>query len=60
MSNEEGKDLIKEAMKEAYKEVLEEKYAQVGRWTVGGIVLAALGLLLYYVAIKSGWTPPAR
>lgn len=59
MSNEEGKDLLKEAMKEAYKEVLEEKYAQVGRWTIGGIVLAALGLLLYFVAIKSGWTPPA-
>lgn len=59
MSDQEQQEQIKQALKEAYKEVLEEKYAQVGRWTIGGIVLAALGLLLYFVAIKSGWTPPA-
>lgn len=59
MSEQEQQEQIKQALKEAYKEVLEEKYAQVGRWTIGGIVLAALGLLLYFVAIKTGWTPPA-
>ncbi len=59
MSDDENKRLVKEAMKEAYKEVLEKNYAEVGRWTVRGVVLAALALLLYLVAIKSGWTPPA-
>ena len=58
MSDQDAKDLVKEAVKEAYREALEEKFAQVGRWTVSGIVVAALGLLLYYVAIRTGWTPP--
>lgn len=58
MTNEEQKELVKDALKEAYKEVLQEQYARVGRWAVGSIVMAALGLLLYWVAIKAGWTPP--
>ena len=60
MSTEESKDLVKEALKEAYKEVLQEHLARVGRWTISTVVLAALGLLLYLVAVKAGWTPPAR
>ena len=60
MSAEENKELVKDALKEAYKEVLQEHLARVGRWTISTIVLAALGLLLYLIAVKSGWTPPAQ
>lgn len=55
---EEQRELVKEALKEAYKEVLQERLAQVGAWTLGTLAVAAVGLVIYFVAIKSGWTPP--
>ena len=38
-----------EAMKEALHEWLESKYAEVGHWTVKGLVATALSVLVYLI-----------
>jgi hypothetical protein len=45
------KQTFKEAVKEAIKEWLDEKYAQFGRWSLHGLLAAALGGLIYAL----GW-----
>lgn len=37
----------KEALKEALREWLDEKYAEVGRWTLHGLAAAAIGGLVW-------------
>lgn len=49
---------VKAMLKEALKEWLDEKYADAGRWTVNGLIIAAIGVLGYLLLWKSGWTPP--
>jgi hypothetical protein len=48
-------DETKDALKEALKEWLDEKFAAVGRWSVSGIVVAALGALAYFILTSNGW-----
>ena len=43
----------KKIVKEAIMEWLDEKYAQLGRWTFHGILAAALGALTYFMAAHS-------
>lgn len=45
MSDKEAKDVLKEAL----KEWLDDKYAEVGKWAVRSIAVAALGALAYFV-----------
>lgn len=40
---------IKDAMKEAVNEWLDDKFKQVGKWTVRGISAAALAALVYFI-----------
>lgn len=47
--------VTKEAVKEALKEWLDEQFARVGRWTVHGIVAAALVALVYFILMHNGW-----
>jgi hypothetical protein len=58
MSDEETKRIFQAAAKAAIREWLDEQFAQVGRWTVRGIIVAALGLLAYLTLTKGGWQPP--
>ncbi len=51
---------MKSAMKDAIKEWMDEKFAEVGRWTIHSIVVAALGLLAYFILATHGWQPPAH
>ena len=46
---------VKIALKEALKEWLDEKFAEVGRWTVHGILAAALAALAYYLISHGGF-----
>lgn len=50
------------AMTDALRAVFKEVVFTFGKWglaTIGGaVVLTFLGLLLYFGAIKAGWTPP--
>jgi hypothetical protein len=50
--------LTKEVVKEALKEWLDEKFALVGKWTVQGIVAAALAALVYFILAWNGWKQP--
>ena len=58
MSSEEEKSAVKEATKQAIKEFLQEKYAEIGKWSVRLIIGGALGLLVYLILLSQGWTPP--
>ena len=55
MTPEEQKELQKAAIKEAIQEWLDKQFATVGRWTVRGIVSAALAVLFYFYAASHGW-----
>lgn len=47
--------VTKDAVKEALKEWLDSQFARVGKWTVNGIISAALVALLYFVLWHNGW-----
>jgi hypothetical protein len=49
-------ETIKAALKEALKEWLDEKFAQLGKWSMGAIAVAALGLLAWGLFIKGDFT----
>lgn len=50
---------VKAAMKDAIKEWMDEKFAEFGRWTFHGILIALLGALAYFILASHGWQPPA-
>jgi hypothetical protein len=52
------KGLTKDVVKEALKEWLDEKFALVGKWTVQGILAAALAALVYFILAWNGWKQP--
>lgn len=47
--------VTKEAVKEALKEWLDAQFAKVGKWTVNGVVAAALVALVYFILVHNGW-----
>lgn len=47
--------ISKEVVKEALKEWLDEKFILVGKWTVNGVLAAALAALVYAILIHQGW-----
>lgn len=49
---------MRNALKKALKEWMDEKFAEVGRWTIHGILVAALVALAYFILASHGWTPP--
>lgn len=51
MDREDAKEVIKEAL----KEWLEEKYAEVGKWTIRGIFAALTAAILYVASLYNGW-----
>ncbi len=50
-----SKDESKEAVKEALHEWLDEKYAQVGRWTLHGFLAMIIAAGCYFVLAANGW-----
>lgn len=50
-----SKDDVKNALKSALGEWLREQLAEVGRWTLRGILSMLLFATLYFVLAKSGW-----
>lgn len=45
----------KEVLKQALKEWLDEKFAQLGRWSLSTITLLTLGALVYFILSVNGW-----
>lgn len=49
-------DAIKAALKEGLREWLDEKFADLGKWTLQGLCAAALAGLVWLALVSSGWT----
>ena len=50
------KDVQKEAVKEALSEWLDKQFATFGKWTLSGILSAALAGAVYLWMASHGWT----
>jgi hypothetical protein len=50
-----NKEDLKAAYKEAVKEWLDSQFAEVGKWTVRTLLVAAIGAVIYFVLIMNGW-----
>jgi hypothetical protein len=50
------KEVWKEAIKEAISEWLEAKFAQLGKWTFGGLMAAAFAGAVYLALKGQGWS----
>lgn len=48
----------KTIVKQAIKEWLDEKYAQVGVWTLRATVALCIAVFGYVVLVQRGWKPP--
>jgi hypothetical protein len=48
-------DQVKAALKEAFREWLDDRYAEVGKWTVGAAAVAVFGGLTWLVMTAAGW-----
>lgn len=56
MSGDEAKKLAdKEVVKEALEEWLDKKFAQFGKWTLGGLCALAFAGLVYLALAGQGW-----
>lgn len=54
----ERKEMIKQALREAAKEWLDERYKEVGKWSVRGILASAFAALIYFIATHGGFMKP--
>lgn len=54
------KELVKEALKDGLKEWMNEKFQDVGKWTVYAALALMFGGLVYFVLMLSGWHAPNR
>lgn len=46
---------IKAALKEGLREWLDEKYAELGKWSLKGLAAAAIAGIAYLAMVSSGW-----
>lgn len=46
---------IKQVLKDALKEWLDEKFAELGKWSFRTISVIALGALTYFILQVNGW-----
>lgn len=55
-----GEAEIKRALKDGLKEWMNEKFAEVGKWTLHGLLVALLTALAYFILHQNGWTKAAH
>lgn len=48
-------EAMKTAVKEAIKEWLDEKFAMLGKWTLGSLAALGLAALVYLILWANGW-----
>jgi hypothetical protein len=48
-------DALKAALKEGLREWLDEKFANFGKWSLGGLAAAAMAGLVYLAMSGAGW-----
>jgi hypothetical protein len=47
--------ITKDVVKQALKEWLDQRYMEVGRWTVSAFFLAVFAGLIYLALVAEGW-----
>lgn len=52
------KEMVKDALKDGLKEWMNEKFQDVGKWTIRAALIAAFGGMVYFVLMLSGWKGP--
>lgn len=50
-----SKDEIKEAFKLGLKEWLDDKFADFGKWSLGGLFVCAMGGVIWLFFLSMGW-----
>lgn len=55
LQDAETANVVRLAIKQAINEWLDAKYSAVGKWTVRGITVAALGAFAHFLASSNGW-----
>jgi len=48
-------DAIKQALKEGLHEWLDERFAELGKWTLRGLAAAFLAGVVWLTLVSSGW-----
>lgn len=48
-------DEFKKVAKEALKEWLDEKFVELGKWSLGGFIAASVAALVYFILWANGW-----
>lgn len=56
LSRRERIDITKTALREVINEWLDDRWKQVGKWTVRGIAVAAFSALIYFILTGGGWS----
>ena len=46
---------MKDAIKEALKDWMDDKFTQLGKWSLGVIVAAVLVAIVYFILWSNGW-----
>lgn len=54
-NDDEQKKFFRDAVKAGIDSWLETKFAQVGKWTLRGLVAAALAALCHFITSYGGW-----
>ena len=49
------KEEVKQAIKDGIKDWMNERFAEFGKWSLGGICAAGLGILGWLLIISNGW-----
>jgi hypothetical protein len=55
LSQDEAKELMREAVKEAASEWLDDKFRQFGKWSIMGLAAAGLVAIVYFILQLNGW-----
>lgn len=54
------KEMVKDALKDGLKEWMNEKFQDVGKWTIRAVMIATFGGLIYFVLMLNGWHGPTK
>ncbi len=51
---------MREVFREAINEWINDKFREFGKWSIKGLAALAFGVLIYFVLVQHGWTPPHK
>jgi hypothetical protein len=52
------REIVKEALKEGIRDWIDDKYREVGKYTLAALAAVTFAGLIYFVLMLSGWHSP--